>query len=175
MRRLSVVVDLELHEEQAGLGARGCIGHILTLRNICKERTEWLWTLYVNYEYFSKAFDSVHRYSLWKILRAFGIPSHLTEIIKRFYGNVIYSVGDGDILFEVHTGVRQGCVMSTLLFSFAVDWVMRHTTEDQIRGIRSTSFSYLEDLDQADDVASLSHTQAHIQEKTQSLKVIPQK
>ena len=42
MRRLSVVVDLELHEEQAGLGARGCIGHILTLRNICKERTEWL-------------------------------------------------------------------------------------------------------------------------------------
>ena len=59
--------------------------------------------------------------------------------------------------------------MSTLLFNLVVDWSMRRTTEDQIRGIRWTLFSYLEDLDYADDLALLSHTHTHIQEKTQRL------
>ena len=46
---------------------------------------------------------------------------------------------------------------------------MRRTTEDQIRGIGWTPFSYLEDLDYTDDLALLSHTHTDIQEKTQRL------
>ena len=45
------------------------------------------------------------------------------------------------------------------------------TTKDQIRGIRWAPFSYLEDLDYADDLALLSHIHSHIQEKTQRLNV----
>ncbi|GFR64685.1 endonuclease-reverse transcriptase [Elysia marginata] len=56
--------------------------------------------------------------------------------------------------------------MSALLFSIAIDWVMRQTTEDQNRGIRWNLFTNLEDLDFADDLALLSHTHHHIQEKT---------
>ncbi|GFR71314.1 endonuclease-reverse transcriptase [Elysia marginata] len=56
--------------------------------------------------------------------------------------------------------------MSALLFSVAIDWVMRQTTEDQNRGIRWNLFTNLEDLDFADDLALLSHTHHHIQEKT---------
>ena len=37
--------------------------------------------------------------------------------------------------------------------------------EDQQRGIRWTPFTILEDLDFADDIALLSHTRQHIQEK----------
>ena len=59
--------------------------------------------------------------------------------------------------------------MSTLLFNLVVDWIMRRTTEDQIRGIRWTPFSYLKDLDYANDLALLSHTYTDIQEKTQRL------
>ena len=170
MKRLSLAVDHRLREEQAGFRrGRGCIDHIFTLRNIIEQSTEWQRTLYVNFVDFTKAFDSVHRHSLWKLLRAYGIPSHLVEIIKSFYDNFTCCVGDGDILFEVHTGVRQGCVMSTFLFNLVVDWIMHRTTEDQVRGIRWTPFSYLEDLDYADDIALLSHTHTHIQEKTQRL------
>ena len=43
---------------------------------------------------------------------------------------------------------------------------MRRTTEDQPRGIRWTLFDTLEDLDFADDLALLSHTHQHMQEKT---------
>ena len=73
--------------------------------------------------------------------------SGLVEIIKSFYDNFTCCVGDGDILFEGRTGVRQECVMSTFLFNLVVDWITHRTTEDQVRGIRWTPFSYLEDLD----------------------------
>ena len=74
----------------------------------------------VNILDFAMVIESVHRRSLWKIFRANGIPSHLVEIIKSFYDNFTCSVGDGDFLFKVDTGVRNGCVMSTLLFNLVV-------------------------------------------------------
>lgn len=59
--------------------------------------------------------------------------------------------------------------MSSILFNLAIDWVMRNTTKDTQRGIRWTLFSFLDDLDFADDLALLSHTHKHIQEKTDRL------
>ena len=97
----------------------------------------------VNILDFAMVIESVHRRSLWKIFRANGILSHLVEIIKSFC-----SVGDGDFLFEVDTGVRNRCVMSTLLFNLVVNWIVWCTTEDQFRNIGWTALlSYMEDLD----------------------------
>ena len=67
---------------------------------------------------------------------------------------------------QVKTGVRQGCVVSAVLFNLVTDWAMRRTTEDQPRGIRWTLFDTLEDTDFADDFALLSYTHQHMQEKT---------
>ena len=55
--------------------------------------------------------------------------------------------------------------MSGVLFSLVMNWVMRRTTEDQQKGIRWTLFDTLEDLDFTDDLALLSHTHQHMQEK----------
>ena len=69
MKRLSLAVDHRLREEQAGFRrGRGCIDHIFTQRNIIEQSTEWQRTLYINFVDFTKAFDSVHRHSLWKLL-----------------------------------------------------------------------------------------------------------
>ena len=62
--------------------------------------------------------------------------------------------------------------MSSVLFNIAIDWFLRRTVEDQRGGIRWTPFCTLEDLDFADDVALLSHTRQHIQEKTDRLSMI---
>ena len=60
------------------------------------------------------------------------------------------------ITFVLH--VKNRCVMSAFFFNLVIDRMMRHTTEDQPRGIRWTLFDMLEDLDFADDLALLSHT-----------------
>ena len=165
-------VDDVLRNEQAGfLKGRGCTGQIFTLRNILEQCTEWNRQLYVNFIDYEKAFDSIHRDSLWQILRAYGIPQRIVNIIKCFYSNFTCCVGQGDLSCEVKTGVRQGCVMSSVLFNIVIDWGLRRTVEDQRRGIRWTLFSTPEDLDVADDLALLSHTWQHIQEKTDRLSI----
>ncbi|XP_076101178.1 uncharacterized protein LOC143070963 [Mytilus galloprovincialis] len=64
--------------------------------------------------------------------------------------------------FEVQSGVRQGCIISPILFLVAIDWVMRKTTSDKKRGITWSMFTTLEDLDFADDIALLSSKQDHM-------------
>ena len=171
MKRLSLAVYLKLREEQAGfMRGRGCIDHIFTLRNIIEQSTEWQRTLYVNFVDFAKAFDSVHRHSLWKILRAYAIPSHLAEIIKSFYDNWRW----WHLIWSPHWCQAGVChVHITFQPCCGLDHAAHHW--DHIRGIRWTPFSYLEDLDYADDQALLSHTYKHIEEKTERLNTFKAK
>ena len=94
----------------------GCRVQIFTLRNI-EQCTEWQWQLHIRFVDFEKAFDSIHRDSLWHILRAYRIPLHIIQIIKSFYYNFICSVGSSSLNFLVKTGIRQGCVMSAVCFN----------------------------------------------------------
>ena len=116
----------------------------------------------------------MHRESLWCILWAYGIPQQIIDIIKSFYNNFTCRVDNSEISFEVKSGVRQGCAMSAMLYNMTIDWLKRRTTEDQSWGIRLTLFSTLEDLDFADDLALVSHTNQHMQEKTTRLSTYAQ-
>ena len=122
--------------------------------------------VYINFVDFEKAFGSIHRDGLWCILRACWIPLGIVQTIKSFYHNFNCRMGSHSLNFQVKTGVHQGCVMSAVLFNLVVDWVIWCTTGDQPRGIRWTLFDTLEDLDFTDNLALLSHTYQHMQEKT---------
>ena len=106
-----------MRKEQAGLRKeQGCTVQIFTVHNIIEQCTEWQRQLYINFVDFEKAFDGIHRDSLWSILKADGIPMRMVQIIKSFYHNFTCSVGSSSLNFQVKTGVRQGCVMSAVLF-----------------------------------------------------------
>ena len=55
----------------------------------------------MNFTDFAKVFDSIIRDSLWKIVRSYGIPQHLIDIIKCFYSNFRCKDEDSKIEFEV--------------------------------------------------------------------------
>ena len=109
---------MQLRQEQAGFRkGRGCTYQIFTLRNIIEQCTEWQRQLYINYVDFEKAFDSIHRECLWRILRAYGIPQQVVLVIKSFYNNFHCRVGNSESSFDVKTGVRPGCPMSAMFFN----------------------------------------------------------
>jgi hypothetical protein len=68
-------VDATLRKVQAGFRqGRGCTDQIFALRNIMEQCIEWNAPVVINFIDFKKAFDSVHRETLWKILLSYGIP-----------------------------------------------------------------------------------------------------
>ncbi len=74
LERMKDVVDPHLSDQQAGFRKhRSCTDQIATLRIILEQSLEWNSSLYVNFIDFEKAFDSVDRASLWRLLRHYGV------------------------------------------------------------------------------------------------------
>ena len=71
--------------------------------------------------------------------------------------------------FPVKSGARHGCILSPILVLVVIDWVIWKSTTYKPTGFQWTFFSQLEDLDFADDLAFLSVTLDHLQEKTDRL------
>jgi len=81
--RIKKGVDNILRKEQAGFReSRSTIDQIFTLRNILEQVNEWNATLYTHFVDFEKAFDSIHRESLWNIMSIYGIPEELISLTK---------------------------------------------------------------------------------------------
>lgn len=71
-----------------------------------------------------KAFDRVEHVYLWETLKAFGFSKKCIDIIKVLYSDVesILKVNGGLCTpFKVFRGVRQGCPLSGMLYSLAIE------------------------------------------------------
>ena len=76
-------------KEQAGFRKdKSCTDHIVTLRIIVEQCIEWQNSLYMNIVDFDKAFDSIDRTVLWKLMRHYGLPNIRNpnkEHVRRFH------------------------------------------------------------------------------------------
>ena len=173
LERIKAATDSRLRDEQAGFRKnRSTTDQIATLRILVEQSLEWNSNLIVNFLDYEKAFDSIDRGTIWKILRHHGIPVKLVELIQSMYeGSRCRVIHEGQLTdsFEIMTGVRQGCLLSPFLFIMVIDWLMSETTKGRRNGIQWTPWTQLEDLDFADDLALLSHTQKQMQAKTSVL------
>ena len=68
-----------------------------------------------------EAYDSVDRTLLWQVLARFGTPPQMIEVIRQFHDGMRAWVRSDDgrcpERFEVAQELRQGCVLSPLLFN----------------------------------------------------------
>lgn len=162
-----------MRDEQAGFRQeRSCVDQIATLRIIVEQTIEWQTSLYMNFIDFEKAFDSIDHQVLWKILRHYGIPQKIINIIQQLYNRFSCQVIHAGTLtepFTVTTGVRQGCLLSPLFFLMVIDWVSK-TSYENPKGIQWTLSTRLEDLDFADDICMISHRYQDTQHQATSLE-----
>ena len=87
------------------------------LQERCQEQNVGLYSTFVN---LTKAFNTVSREGLWKIMAKYGRPQKFIAIVRQFHDGMMARVQDnGEISqpFSVSNGVKQGCVLAPTLFS----------------------------------------------------------
>ena len=120
-KRLEVFLIPELPIEQAGFRrGRGTRDHIANLRWMMEKAREHQRDLYMCFIDYKKAFDCVDHERLWVVLSDMGVPVHLIVLLRRLYTNQEATVrtefGETDNI-DIGKGVRQGCILSPLLFN----------------------------------------------------------
>ena len=104
------------------------------LQEKCQEQNVDLYTTFVD---LTKAFDTVSRNGLCKIMRKFGCPDHF-QMIRQFHDGMQAQVvhdGESSTLFPVTNGVKQGCVLAPTLFSIMFSAMLTDAFQDTDPGI----------------------------------------
>ena len=93
---------------------------IFTARQLQEKCLEQNVDLYMTFIDLTKAFDTVSREGLWKIMAKFGCPDKFIAMVRWFHDGMLARVqNDGEFSdpFPVTNGVKQGCVLASTLFS----------------------------------------------------------
>jgi len=112
-----------LAEEQAGFRkGRSTTDQLLILTEIIKNRRPA--ETYCCFLDVQKAYDRVWRDGLWEKLHGYGIKGKMWRVLRSVYEAVESSVIVNDQrtrFFKVDVGLRQGCLMSPILFALYVN------------------------------------------------------
>jgi hypothetical protein len=98
---------------------------------------------------YQKAFDSVDRRWIWKALEERGLPNKFTKLIQEGYNQFSCRVLHNSQLttpFETKYGVRQGCLLSPLLFLVVLVKFLRASLDGKARGMHWKLTETLEDM-----------------------------
>nr|VZI52008.1 unnamed protein product [Spirometra erinaceieuropaei] len=95
--------------------------------------------LYSNFVGLTKAFGTVNREGLWKIMQKFGCPERFTQMVRQLHDGMMARVTDNGAVseaFAVTNGVKQGCVLAPTLFSLMFSAMLMDAYRDERPGIR---------------------------------------
>jgi len=131
----------QMMEAQCGFrGGRSTTDQMFTLRQVVERRKEYGLRSYVAFVDLKKAYDSVPRKLLFKVLRAEGIPEVMVRILESLYSKTTGRVRVKGMLgaeFDLRTGVRQGCVISPLLFNIYLNHILKRAERElQAKGLQ---------------------------------------
>lgn len=184
--RLTDVSESFLPESQSGFRpSRGTIDMIFTARQLqekCREQNRPLYMAFID---LVKAFDSVNRDALWKLLSLIGCPDKFVNILRLFHDNMkamVIANGVPGESFEVRTGVKQGCVIAPSLFSIFIASIIHLVKNDipqctnlvyridgklfnlgRFRSKSKTTITSIVELQYADDNAIVAESEADLQ------------
>ena len=111
-----------LPEEQCGFRLdRSTTDTMFVVRRVQEVGRKAGVTLFMCFIDLQKDYDTVDRTFLWQVLIGIGVPPQMTAVIRYFHNEMRACVRPDDGVcsdwFEVERGLRQGCVLSPLLFN----------------------------------------------------------
>ena len=113
-------------DEQCGsLFGKGCVDATFTLKKALQQLREQGQDAHVLFVDLVKAYDSVNRELLWKILNKYGVPDETITVLKKLHTNVKYllRVGKEKVEIGATVGVIQGNNLGPILFIYLIQAV----------------------------------------------------
>jgi hypothetical protein len=159
--------------EQAGFWPnKSCADHNNTLRITVEQSVEFRSHLQLVFIDFQQAFVILAHNALWKALKEKDVPQKIINIVKAIDDQSTCHVLHKNQISEpipVLNGVKQGCVLSPLLFNITLDYVMSKVSKNSVY-IRSGLCGKLTDLDYADDICLLAHSTREMQKMLERIE-----
>ena len=167
--RLREIVESKIEQYQSGFRAgRSVQDHIFAIRQLSEKTYRFNEKAHLCFIDLQKAFDSVNRKQLWKALKEHKVDSNLIKVIKSFYvkpEGMVRINGQTTSKFNIDVGVRQGCILSPLLFI-----ILMNSISKRCKGMRSIQIGMwklrpvlLKMLAFADDLVVFGKTQRDLQ------------
>ena len=173
-------------ESQSGFrSGRGTVDMIFAARQLVEMCIEKRWPLYQVFVDLTKAFDTINREALWKILGKFGCPPDFVDKLRQLHRSMKACVNFNGQLSEeisVDNGVKQGDIPAPTLFSLYLTAVLWYAFKDCDTGVyfrfrtsgrifRLTRFNattllsegFLRELLYADDADLVTHSPEDMQ------------
>ncbi|XP_055998155.1 uncharacterized protein LOC130047376 [Ostrea edulis] len=134
-------------EFQCGFRTERCTADmIFATRQLQEKCQEQDCDLYMTFFDLTKAFDTVSRDGLWKIMEKFGCPSKFVTFVRQFHDGMIVKVlGDGDEseASPVTNSVKQGCILAPTLFNRMFSAMLNDAFQDCEDGTDRRIFNLL--------------------------------
>ena len=102
---------------------------VFSLRQIQEKCREQQMPLYIAFIDLTKAFDLVSRDGLFQIFPKIGCPQNFQSVIESFHTNMkgtVQFIDSSSRPFDIHSGVKQGCVLAPTLFEIFFTLLLRH-------------------------------------------------
>ncbi len=152
-------------EEQAGFRAgRSTTEQIFNLRILCEKYLQHQQDLYHVFIDFKKVFGRVWHAALWVTMKKYNISTNLIQVIKNLYNKatsaVLFNSSIGD-WFRTTVGVRQGCLLSPILFNIFLERIMTDALEDH-EGTVNIGGRTITNLRFADDIEGLARDEEEL-------------
>ena len=176
MERMKEKVTSKLSESQYGFRpGRGTVDAIFILRQIIEKAKEKNIPIHFHFIDFKAAFDTIWRNALWKMLEGIGVNPKIINIIKYIYENTQCAVMiDGNLTdwFSVLVGVRQGCILSPMLFNIFLEFIM-----DELKSLNEFRLKndMAADIRYADDTTLVSAIFSKLKLSNQELEIASMK
>ena len=183
LERWQSIIKPQRMDSQCGF-RQGCstVDQIWVVRQVIEKATEYRTPVHLCFVDLTKAYDSVDCTALVEVLRSYGVPHQLVDIIQELHTDTRCHVRTADGVsddFQVNSGVRQGCVLSPLLFNCFMDRILREATKMMDGGLhveystsgslflsyrdKTTALTCIQDLLHADDLTMVTETRRELQ------------
>ena len=125
-----------------------------------------------------KAFDSVDHNKMWNVMLEMGVPKHLVNLLHNLYVKqvaVVRTACGETSEFSIGKGVRQGCILSPMLFNLYGERIMREAGLDQLDVGIKIGGQCINNLRYADDTTLAASATEDLKEIIRKVKMASEK